>query len=1034
MKTYFELLLRKKLHAVLIFSLLVLAGIYSLIHLSVDAVPDITNVQVMINSRTGALDPEQIEKSVTRIIETEMSGLPRLSEIRSLSKYGLSQVNLIFEDGTDLAASRNLITQRLQKLNTLLPREVTSEMAPPTTGLGEVFMYTVEYTADAPVTGMTEKDQLIYLRTIQEQIIRPELKKIPGIAEVDTGGGYTKEIHVNLDPVKMSRHGLRLEQVHEKLNTIGESFGGGYLEVENQQILVKTSSPAESRNFLANLPLKLNYSGGYVKLSDVATIDLGKPLRIGAATAGGKEVVLGTILMNVGSNAKEVTAAVEAKIPEIPLPAHVQINAQYSRGYLVMATLKTVAKNLLEGALLVVLILLIFIGRFSVAFVVAMAIPLSMCLAMLSMREFHITANLMSLGALDFGLLVDGAVVMIDNILRRTKSRDEFKESDLLQACREVSRPILLGISVIVLVYLPIFALEGTEGKLFHPMAVTVISALLGSMLVALVLMPIFGHYLARFAKPKTSQNTVFFAKVAKGYHALLQGVLKNSWALPAYVVVVAVVTVLVFLNTGSQFVPQLSEKDLVFGLARDSKVSLSQSIREQKEVELALAKLPEVEKVFSRLGTPESATDPMGVNFADTFVILKKDFQGRSENELIPLIEKMLRDASPTTEISATQPIEMRFNEMLEGSRADVSLRFYGPDLNYLLDKVNLTIEELKQMPEIREVQVDALTALRKSPALDVRLDFGKMVNQNVSLQTANLTLRSLMAGEPVGFYHEGLWRYPIVMRLSEGLRGNVESLETLPVSTMDGGQVRLKDIATLKIEDQVTTIARSFGQRYGAISIFLKGTDVAGFVKHAKERLASKLQLKAEYRMEWGGQFKNLERARTRLLFIVPLTLLAIFLLIYLNFNSMAVSALILSAIPFAVSGGWLALWVAGIDFSVSAAIGFIALMGISILNCMVLMEFILHLLSEGKTVLEAVMEGTESRLRPVLMTACVAAFGFLPMVFSHGVGAEVQRPLATVVVGGVITSTISTLFVIPFVMLRLQKFFKTRNNDQN
>jgi heavy metal efflux system protein len=1032
MISLFRFLEDKKLPVLIGFFALVLFGGYALKDLPVDAVPDITNVQVMINSRTGALDPEQLEKSVTKPIETEMSGIPQLVEIRSISKYGLSQVNLIFADGTDLAQTRNVVAQRLQKMTSILPNGVTTEMAPPTTGLGEVFMYTVDYVPPTDGTALSEKDQLIYLRTLQEQVVRPELKKIPGVAEVDTGGGYNKEIHINIDTKKMQERGLRLEQVYEKLNTIGENFGGGYLEIANQQILVKTSSPAESISFLSKVPLKVNYNGGYTVLSDIAKIELGKPLRIGAATAGGKEVILGTVLMNVGANSKEVTRAVEQRLPLIALPKDVHLTTKYSRSYLVYATIKTVAKNLLEGAALVIFILLIFLGRFSVALTVALAIPLSMFIAVLSMREFHITANLMSLGAVDFGLLVDGAVVMIDNILRGSQKAGE----SWLESCRQVARPILLGITVIILVYLPIFALEGTEGKLFHPMAVTVISALIGSMIVALGLMPILGSYLVKSAKGAIPKETRVFAKISKGYDFLLRNLLKNSWAIPAYIGVLGVITIVVFLNTGSEFVPQLSEKDLVFGIARDSKISLSESIREQKEVEKIISEVPEVELVFSRLGTPDSATDPMGVNFADTFVILKKDFAGRSEHELTPILLKKIRDLQPTSEVSATQPIEMRFNEMLEGSRADVSLRFYGPDLQELLKYVNTSIAELEQMPAIREVQVDALTALRTSPALDVHLDFEKMVDHNVSLQTANLTLRSFMAGEPLGYYHDGVWRYPILLRVSEDQRMDVNSLEKLPVSTTDGGQVHLSEIANLKLQDQVTTIARSFGQRYGAVSIFLKGTDVAGFVKEAKAKLKEKLQLSSEYKMEWGGQFKNLERARGRLMFIVPLTLLAIFILIFLNFNSIAVSILIISAVPFAVSGGWLGLYLTGTNFSVSAAVGFIALMGISTLNCMVLIEFVLHLIDEGKSVADAVFEGTSSRLRPVLMTACVAAFGFLPMVFSHGVGAEVQRPLATVVVGGVITSTISTLFIIPFFMIRLRRFFnsKSGNSDQN
>ncbi|MBY0315602.1 MAG: CusA/CzcA family heavy metal efflux RND transporter [Bdellovibrionales bacterium] len=1017
MKTFFETLLRRRLQVFFFFGLLVALGIYLLRHLPVDAVPDITNVQVMINSKTGSLDPEQIEKTVTLAIEIEMAGLPGLQEIRSISKYGLSQVNLIFEDGTDLHQARVLTSQRMQKLSSVLPRGVTSEMAPPTTGLGEVYMYVLKSKPNSP---KSFNERLIALKMFQDKVVRPELKKIPGVGDIDTNGGYDREVHLKLDPQKMQNYGIRIDQIAERINTLGENFGGSYIERNKTQIIVKTSSPVDSLEALKRIPLRIGFAGKDILLSDVAEVSFGKPLRVGAATAFGDEVVLGTVLMNVGANSKAVAEGVDEKIKTIALPEDIELHTVYSRSYLVNQTIKTVFKNLSEGAVLVILVLLIFLGRIPVALLVAMAIPLSMVFAAISMREFGVTANLMSLGALDFGLLVDGSVVFVENILRRIQgSKDNLKEK-VIAASVEVSRPVFLGLVIIVLVYVPIFALEGTEGKLFYPMALTVISALIGSLVVAFILMPVLGYSLVQRFSFKESKETRIFAWASSFYKKTLGEILKKPALLPAIAVFIFGIAVIGFFKTGSEFVPQLSEGDLVLGIARDSKISLTQAIEEQKEVENVIAQFPEVEHVFSRIGTPESATDPMGVHLADTFIILKKGFSGRQPDELISDLEKSIHERFPSSEISPTQPIEMRFNEMLEGSRADISLRFYGPDLKQLLQYVEKSVEIFSQMPEIREVHLDALTALKESPAMDVKLDFKKMSDANVSLESANVNLRSFMAGEPLGFFTDGIWRYPILLRLADDYREDPQAIEKLPISTMDGGTIPLKSIAQIQIEDRVTTIARSFGQRYGAVSIFLKGTDISGVVAKAKDQLNEKLKVTSEYRMEWGGQFKNLERARQRLMIIIPFTLLIIFLLIWNNFRSLPVTFIILSAVPFAVSGGWIALWIAQIDFSVSAAVGFIALMGIAVLNSMVLIEFILHL-AESKPMDEAVSEGAFARLRPVLMTALVAAFGFLPMVFGHGIGSEVQKPLATVVVGGIFTATLSTLFVVPYLVKR-------------
>lgn len=1018
MKFVYEFVLKNRISVFIVFILLIGSGFYSTIHLPVDAVPDITNVQVMINTLTGPLEPDQIEKSVTKIIETEMSGLENLEEIRSISKFGLSQVNLIFKDGTDLYHSRNLVSQRLQKLPSLMPIGIIPELAPPTTGLGEVFMYVLKKKNQ---THSPSAQDLIDLRIVQEQIVRPQLKKIQGVAEIDTNGGYPKEIHINLNPTKMRASGVRIEQLRDQLSTIGENFGGGYFENKNEQIIVKTAATIQTIEQLQNLPIKLNYSGRLIRLSEIADVSVGKPLRVGAATFAGEEVVLGTALMAVGANSRQVALDLEKAVDSLTLPEDVTLQIVYSRSYLVGATIKTVIKNLLEGAALVIFILLLFLGRASIAFMVALAIPISMLMATLLMGPLHVTANLMSLGAIDFGLLVDGSVVMVENILRRWRASTTSLERTILEACSEVSQPVLIGIGIIALVYVPILGLQGTEGKLFRPMALTAILALSASLIVAILLMPLLSFFILRNQKDSTQTETLLFQKISKSYSLYLAHALQKKWLIPISALLTFFVGIGIFFNLGSEFVPQLNEQDLVIGVIRDAKISLTESIEQQKEVEKIIRQFPEVEHVFSRLGTPESATDPMGPNFADTFIILKKEMlKKKSQQDILNSILASLKQKFPEVDLSPTQPIEMRFNEMLEGSRADVSLRFYGPDLQLLMQYVEQAMAALETLPEISEVQVDALTALRLSPALNIELDPNKLTEFNISLPSAQLAINSLMAGERVGSLQDALWRYPIIIKLDEPFRSSAEQIQNLLISTQDGGEVRLSQIAHIENTTRVTTIARSFGERYGAVSIFLKGTDVEGFAQKAKKIISQKIQLLPQFRMEWGGQFKNLQRARLRLAVIIPLVFLTILFLIFSHFQNVRYTALALSGIPFSVSGGLISLWLFGIDLSVSAIIGFIALMGISILNCMVLVEFIVESRHQFDSSLKTVLHSCQSRLRPVMMTALVAAFGFLPMVFSSGMGSEVQRPLAVVVVGGIITATLSTLFVVPYFYL--------------
>lgn len=1043
-----EKALKNRMWVVGLFAGLALFGSYQALHLLIDAVPDITNVQVMINTKTGALDPERIEKTVSYVIETEMAGLPGIVDIRSLSKYGLSQVVLVFKDKTDLYFMRQQVAQRLQNLRDQLPEGMTPELAPVTTGLGEVVMYTVNAKAGSVLASQPEERRLLYLRTIQDYTIRPELKKIEGVAEIDSTGGYRKEVHVNADIGKMARYGITFADLQAKLETLGDSYGGGYIQQDGKQIIVRSSSSLPNLKALAEIPVKLNFRGQPVLLKDVAGIREDHTQRLGAATENGEQAVLGTALMYIGANSREVAESVVAGLSKLQLPEDVETRVVYTRSFLVNETIKTVARSLAEGAGLVVFVLLLLLGNFRAAIAVAFAIPISMLFAVIGMRFFGISANLMSLGAIDFGLLVDGSVVMVENLLRRFEEENagalswKGRLALVRESAFEVARPVTLGLLIIMIVYVPILSLEGIEGKMFHPMAATVLMALGASLLVAVVLMPVIGFLVIQPPKAATGvSHSHVFAWVSRAYEPVLRWSLKSRYQVVGGTLVFAFISFFLFTRLGSDFIPQLDEGDLVAGLVRDTGMGLDESVSQQKKAEKIIRGFPEVETVFSRLGTPESATDPMGVNFADTFIILKKDRKVwpavdlpdgrriRSKDELMEAISEKIQKELPGHEVSPTQPIAMRFNEILEGSRADVALRIYGPDLDKLITYIDESKGIIEKVDGVAEAEMDSLTALRKSPVLNIDLDYGALARYGVNLQTANTALQMAMGGVQVGNFYEVDRRFPIVLHLAEELREKPEEIRRIPISLDDGGSVPLAAVAKISEVDQVTTIARSFGKRYAALSIFLKNRDVGSFVEEAKAKVAEAMHLESGYSLDWAGQFKNLERARLRLLLIIPLTLIVIFLLLFRNFQNLCLTLLVYSSIPLAVTGGILSLFLRGIPFSISAAVGFIALLGIAILNSMVLVDFIQHLQASGRSVRDSVEQGAKIRLRPVLMTALVAGLGFLPMAVSHGLGAEVQRPLATVVIGGLISSTLLTLVLLPTLYVWLEEKKETQ-----
>lgn len=1028
---FFEWSLKHRYTVIILFAGLLITGVIAMTRLPIDAVPDITNVSVMVNTKTGALAPEEVEKNITFPVETELAGLPNVVDIRSLSKYGLSQIIVVFSDDTDIYFARQQVAERLQGVTGSLPPGITPELGPIFTGLGEIFMYVLLPKEGSELAKKPEKQRLLYLRTIQDLTVAPVLKTVPGVAEVESNGGFKKQIHINVNAASMDRYGVTCHQLIEKLESLGENYGGGYIQQEGNQVIVRTVGRIENLNQIRQLPVKLNIFGTPVRLNQVATVVDGNELRLGAATYEGNETVLGTVLMRIGANSRNVATDVAKKTSDIKLPDDVTMKVLYNRSFLVNATIDTVTRNLIEGGLLVIAILFLILGNIRAAFIVALAIPMSMIMAFSGMLQSGISASLMSLGAIDFGLIVDGSVVIIENVIRRYekegggKITPDRKFNLTLDACQEVGKPVVLGVFMIMIVYIPILTLTGIEGKMFRPMALTVLYALGASLLIAIFLMPVLSYYFIRIREGEEDKESILGRWMKKTYMPVLTYSLNSRRILIPATLVIAIVSFIMFFNMGSDFIPQLDERDMVIGLVRNTSMGIDESVRQQGISEKVISEFDEVETVFSRMGTPESATDPMGVNFADTFVILKKDFSSwpaikngkrRTKQELFAAIKAAVDKKVPGQEISMTQPIEMRFNEILEGSRADITLRIIGPDLDRLMSMVDQASGILEKIEGAESVEMDALTALTRSPVLDVKLDYDKISLYGITIQDVNKSFQVAMSGYDVGYFYQQEKRFPIVVRLSDDFRGSIADISRIPVGLPDGGSIPISRVASIAKKGQVTTIARSRSRRYAAVSIYLRNRDTESFVNEAREKINTGIQFPDGYYAEWGGQFKNLQSARQRLYILIPVILFALFIILIRTFGNFKHALLVFNTIPFAVTGGIIFIYLRGIPFSVSAGVGFIALTGIAILDGMVLVSFFNQLREEGKSVRESVFEGSLTRLRPVIMTSLVAMLGFIPMAFNTGMGAEVQRPLATVVIGGLFTSTILTLLLLP------------------
>lgn len=1010
--------------------LLVAAGVWSAFHVAVDAVPDITSPQVQVNTAVPALAPEEIELQVTALIEMELAGLPGMTELRSLSKFGLSQVTMTFADGADLYLLRQLVTERLALVLDRLPEGVRPGLAPVATGLGEVVYYTVDYAPDAPGKPADRDEQLRQLRIIHDYTIKPMLRGTPGLAEVNAIGGHEKQIVIAPDPGKLAAAGVSLAQIAEVIRASTANAGGGILELGGETVIVRADTRARTVAEIADLPVKFPGSARPLLVRDLAEVGIGSATRTGAATENGEEAVVGSAIMLAGGNSRLVARDAVVRLGRIQekLPGGIEIRVVYDRSDLVRATIGTVEKNLTEGALLVAAILLALLGHWRAALLVALAIPLSFLFMLTGMARSGLSANLMSLGAIDFGLIVDGSVVIVENILRHLAGRQKElgriltpmeRAHEVHMAAREVVRPMFFGVTIITLVYVPILALTGIEGKMFRPMALSVMLALAGSLLLALTLMPALASW---FLGGRLREEDGLLVRGARAlYRPLLARALRFRLVAVAVAVALFGGAVLIFPRLGAEFIPQLDEGSLSLQMIRGNSVALGDSVNLQKVSEkLLLEKFPEISHIFSRIGTAEIATDAMGPNVSDTYVFFNpretwREIDGHTatKEQLIDLMRRELVSTIPGQTYLFTQPIQMRFNEIMAGARADLSLKIYGTDFAELERIAGEARDLLRPIRGGGDVEFDALGRV---PMLEVTPRRDALQRLNLHADEINEVIAIALAGGEAGTLVDGNQRFDAVVRLPEARRLDLAGFRDLPVITPDNVNVPLSQLADIAVVDRVGTINRENTQRRVAILINVRGRDTEGFVTEASETLDRQLNLPPGYYYEFGGQFENLQAARVRLAVVVPLTLALIFALIYASFGSARQAALVYTGIPLAVTGGVFALWVRGIPFSISAAIGFIALSGVAVLNGVVMVSFFNQLRERGRTVREAVVEGALTRLRPVLMTALVASLGFVPMAVATGSGAEVQRPLATVVIGGILSATFLTLVLLP------------------
>jgi len=1003
-------------------------GIYSYNKLPIDAVPDITNVQVQINTSAPGYSPLETEQRVTYPLETVLAGLPKLEQTRSLSRYGLSQITVVFKDGTDIYFARQMVSERLQEARNQLPAGVTPSMGPISTGLGEIYLWTVEARPDAKKADGTPYTP-IDLREIQDWIVKPQLRNVPGVTEINSIGGYAKEYQVAPQPQRLASYGLTLQDVVTALDRNNGNAGAGYIEKRGEQLLVRAPGQVRSLEDIRNVVLR-TADGVPVRVRDVADVDIGRELRTGAATENGREVVLGTVFMLIGQNSRAVSQAVDKQMAVInrSLPPGVVAITVYDRTALVDKAISTVKKNLLEGAVLVIAVLFIFLGNLRAALITAMVIPLSMLFTFSGMVAYKVSANLLSLGALDFGIIVDGAVVIVESCVRRLAhaqaalgrplTRAE-KFEEVFAAAKESRRPLLFGQLIIMVVYLPIFALTGVEGRMFHPMALTVVMALAGAMILSITFIP---AAVALFIGDNVVEKETH--RINGWYGALLERALANTPVVLSFAGITVALSLLLATRMGSEFVPSLNEGDIAMQALRIPGTSLTQSVEMQKQIELTLMrKFPEIERVFARTGTAEIASDPMPPNISDGYIMLKPESQWpkpkKTRAQLLAAIQQTVEQL-PGNAYEFSQPIQLRFNELISGVRSDVAVKLFGDDDAVLNATAARIAAMLAKVDGAQEVKVEQTSGL---PVLTVDIDRAKTARYGLNVIDVQEVVATAVGGKEAGTMFEGDRRFDIVVRLPEALRGDLEAMRRLPLPLpFPAGSnsaathfIPLGEVATFNVAPGPNQISRENGKRRVVISANVRGRDIGSFVAEAERRL-QEVNIPAGYWTAWGGQFEQLQSATQRLQIVVPAALALVMLLLFAMFGNLKDGLLVFSGIPFALTGGLAALAMRGIPLSISAAVGFIALSGVAVLNGLVLITAIRKLREEGRSVEQAIREGALSRLRPVLMTALVASLGFIPMAIATGTGAEVQRPLATVVIGGILSSTALTLLVLP------------------
>ncbi len=1028
-------------YAIIVSTLLIaILGWISFQSLPIDAVPDVTNNQVQINTPLTGLSTEEAERNVTFPIETAMRGIAGVNQVRSMTRFDISQVTVIFDDEVDIYRARQLVAERLQSVSGALPKGIQPQPGPVSSGLGEIFHYSIE--ADKVATGQARLEQLMELRTIQEWYVKPRLLTVKGIADVNTIGGFERQFHIQPRSQDMAAKGVRFQDIEEALKQTNQNVGGGYVQQTGEQFLVQGVGLLKSLEDIKSVPIKTLENFKTILVSDVADVALATELRSGAALVRGKEAVIGTTMMLMGENSRTVAIRVADRLKEIQagMPEGYKLEPLYNRSELVNFTLSTVEHNLLLGAFLVIVVLTLLVGNLRAAFITAITIPLTLLISFIFMKYMNISGNLMSLGALDFGIIVDGTVILLDHCVRvlrdrtaalgRSLSVDETKEA-VYKAAVEIRTAAGFGQLIIVVVFLPIFSLVGVEGKMFRPMAATFIIAILVALVLSFTLAPALASLLMK-GKVEDKEPWIM-RKIEHLYAPLLAYILKRRALTVGLGILATVLGLGLFTRLGGEFLPQLDEGTLLIQTTRPVTVSIDQSVRLQGKTEDLAAEFPEVDYTFSKIGTSEIANDPMGVNQADTYIMFKSDKdwpkvdgKKRTRQQLAALMTEKLDAELPGQSVLLSQPIQMRFNDLLEGSKSDVSVKLFGDDMDQL---ASLTQEMASVIGKVKGAS-ELETELRgKSPLLKITPKEEELRRLGISRQAVLEAVGGALGGIEVGYLYEGVRRFPILIRFSEKNRSDLDAVRNLPVGAGVNITVPLKDVAEIKFEEAYAAISREQGKRRAAVMINPRGRDTESFVEEAQVKVAEGVKLPTGYYTEWGGTFKNLQTARSRLVVLAPLALFMVLLMIYAAFKNIYQTALIFVCVPLALVGGVLGLMFNGLPFSISAGVGFIALSGIAVLNGVVLMNYFNELQRQGMSGDALVKQGTLLRLRPVLMTALVDVFGFLPMMLSSGIGSDVQRPLASVVIGGIVSSTCLTLAVLPALYRMFEKYMKSK-----